>query len=84
MCPWACYTNIMEFTYEVYRPNVEGYSESTTVVFPHEVDSSVAIAKAEETGGWRENDWDDANENADDYRVEVSCTGTDFWLVIRS
>ena len=71
------------FTYEVYRPNVDGFSESTTVDYEEEQDAATAIMDAEEQGGWCECDWDDKNENPDDYRVEVT-DGTGLWLVLQS
>ena len=72
-----------EFRYEVYRPNVDGYSESTFVTYPEEQDAATAIMDAEEQGGWEECDWDDKNENPNDYRVEVT-DGSGLWLVICS
>ena len=72
----------MNWRYEVYRPNVDGYSESTFVEYDEERDADTAIMDAEEQGGWEECDWDDKNESSD-YRVEVT-DGSGLWLVIRS
>ena len=66
--------------YEVYRPNVDGYSESTFVEYDEEKNAATAIQDAEEQGGWEECDWDDMNESQD-YRVEVT-DGSGLWLVV--
>ena len=69
------------YRYEVYRPNVDGYSESTFVQYTEEQDADTAIQDAEQQGGWEECDWDDANENTEDYRVEVT-DGSGLWIVV--